>query len=89
VVCQLGTLAHNLLVWARNWLLPACPKIASFGMLRMVRDILHITAIVLLDEHNSIRKIVLNSADPFAKLIQPGLASLLAREQVAICSGEI
>jgi hypothetical protein len=89
MVCQLETLAHNLLVWARNWLAPFAAKIARFGMLRMVRDVLHITGKVELTEHNRIRKIVLNSADPFSKLIQPGLASLLAHEQVAICSGEI
>lgn len=89
MVCQLETLAHNLLVWARNWLAPFAPQIARLGMLRMVRDILHITGKVELTEHNLIRKIVLNSADPFAKLIQPGLASLLALEQVAVHSGEI
>jgi hypothetical protein len=89
MVCQLEALAHNLLVWARNWLAPFAATIAKFGMLRMVRDILHITGKVELTEHHHIRKIVLNSADPFTKLVQPGLASLLAHEQVVICSGEI
>jgi hypothetical protein len=89
MVCLLESLAHNLLVWARQWLAPLCPKIARFGMLRMVRDVLHITGIILSDEHRNIKKIVLNSADPFAKHIYPGLAELLAREQVAVCLGEI
>jgi len=31
----------------------------------------------------------LNSADPFARHIYPGLAELLAREQVVVCLGEI
>ena len=88
MVCQLEALAHNLLVWARKWLAPLCPKIAGFGMLRMVRDVLHITGIISLDEHKNIRKIVLNPADPFAKQIQDGLAALLALEQVAVCLGE-
>jgi hypothetical protein len=88
MVCQLEVLAHNLLVWTRKWLAPLCPKIAGFGMLRMVRDVLHITGIVSLDEHKNIRKIVLNPADPFAKQIQVGLVTLLAFEQVAICLGE-
>jgi len=57
-------------------------------MLRMVRDVLHITGIILLDEHKNIRKIVLNPADPFAKQIQVGLATLLALKQVAVCLGE-
>ena len=89
MVCQLEVLAHNLLVWARKWLAPLCPKIAMFGMLRMVRDVLHIFGIVSFDEHTNIRKIVLNSADPFASHIQTGLASILALDHVAVCLGEI
>ena len=89
MVCQLEVLAHNLLVWARKWLAPLCPKIARFGMLRMVRDVLHIFGIVSFDEHTNIRKIVLNSADPFASHIQTGLASILALDHVAVCLGEI
>jgi hypothetical protein len=89
MVCQLEVLAHNLLVWARHWLSPFCPKIAKFGMLRMVRDVLHITGIVTLDEQRNITKIILNSADPFAKYTQAGLASILALEHVAVCLGEI
>ena len=88
MVCQLEVLAHNLLVWARHWLSPLCPKIAKFGMLRMVRDVLHITGIVTFDEQRNIRKIVLNSADPFARHIQTGLASILALEHIAVCLGE-
>lgn len=89
MVCQLEVLAHNLLVWARKWLAPLCPKIAKFGMLRMVRDVLHIVGIVSLDQQRNICKIVLNSADPFATQIHTGLASILALDQVAVCLGEI
>jgi hypothetical protein len=88
MVCQLEALAHNLLVWARRWLAPFCPRIASFGMLRTVRDILHITGTIWIDDHKIIRKIILNPGDPFAKQIQAGLAALLASEQVAVCLGE-
>ena len=88
MVCQLEAIAHNLLVWARQWLAPLCPKIASFGMLRLVRDVLHITGTVWLDEHKNILKIVLNPADPFARQVQTGLAALLGPEQVAVYLGE-
>ena len=89
MVCQLEVLAHNLLIWARKWLTPLCPKLARFGILRMARDALQITGVVPLDQQRNIRKIVLNSADPFARHIQPGLASILALEQAAVCLGEI
>jgi hypothetical protein len=31
VLCQLETLAHNVLVWARQWLAPHCPKSLAWG----------------------------------------------------------
>lgn len=88
MVCQLEALAHNLLVWARRWLAPCCPRVARFGLLRLVRDAFHLTGTILLDEHNNIRQISLNKADPLARELQAGLASLLAQEQVAVCLGE-
>jgi hypothetical protein len=33
MLALLEALAHNLLVWARNWLAHLCPKVARFGML--------------------------------------------------------
>ena len=89
MVCQLEVLAQDLLIWARKWLTPLCPKFSRFGILRMVRDALQITGVVPLDQQRNIRKIVLNSANPFARHIQPGLASILALEQVAVCLYEI
>src|SRR5260370_2917596 len=37
----LGSLAHNVVVWARHWL--AVPQIQQCGILRMVRDVFHIS----------------------------------------------
>ena len=59
----------------------ALPKIASFGMLRMVRDVLQITPESGLTNKKNIRKIILNPADPFAKHIHVGFAALLAIDQ--------
>ncbi|HEX9923536.1 MAG TPA: hypothetical protein VGD99_12840 [Anaerolineae bacterium] len=39
VLIQLEALAHNVLVWARQWLAPRCPKIARLGIKRLVRDV--------------------------------------------------
>jgi len=50
MVSQLETLAHNLLAWTRCWPVSFCPKIASFGMLRMIRDILQITGRIWIDQ---------------------------------------
>jgi hypothetical protein len=47
----LGTLAHNVVIWAHGWLSeadPPCP-LQHYGMLRMVRDVLHISGFLVLD----------------------------------------
>jgi hypothetical protein len=89
MVCQLETLAHNLLVWARRWLAPHCPKVANFGFLRLIRDAFHVTGTIVLDTTNQVLQIILNPADPLAKELQAGLAALLTQEHVAVSLGEI
>jgi hypothetical protein len=88
MVVQLEALAHNTLVWVRRWLSPYCPRISSWGMLRLVRDLCHMTGLILFDPAGHIRQIVLNQADPVAKESSIGLASILAQEQVAVILGE-
>ncbi len=39
----LNQLAHNVLMWARHWLTEVAPKLARFGILRMVRDLLSVS----------------------------------------------
>lgn len=88
MVCQLEVLAHNLLIWARSWLAPYAPKIAKLGLLRLVRDALQVSGLIIFTPAASIQKIILNSADPLAKELQAGLAALLAQEQIAVILGE-
>jgi hypothetical protein len=88
VLIQLEALAHNVLIWARQWLAPRCPKIARLGIKRLVRDVFQMDGFLIFDQTSDLLHIVLNRADPFAKELAPGLASLLAREQVAVTLGE-
>jgi len=85
----LEALAHNILVWARHWLTPLCPKVAQFGMLRLVRDAFHINGLIVLGQASHVAKIVLNQIDPLARELHTGFAHLFAQEQVAISLGEI
>ena len=64
MVIQLEALAHNTLVWARQWLTPHWPNIARFGMLRLVRDVFHMNGLILLDHKAQVFQIILNQADP-------------------------
>ncbi len=43
----LGSLAHNVIIWARHWL--AVAPLQHYGILRMVRDVLHISGFLVFD----------------------------------------
>ena len=42
----LGTLAHNMLVWAREWLAAADPRLKRYGIVRILRDVLCVSGFV-------------------------------------------
>lgn len=88
MLSQLEVIAHNLLVWARRWLRPTCPRIGQFGFLRLVRDVLRINGRVIWDATGTIRQIILNPADPLARELQVGLSALLADAFIDVILGE-
>ena len=89
ILLQLEALAHNVLVWARRWLAPRSPKLARLGLKRWVRDVLQMDGFLIFDQALNLIEVHLNRADPFAREFSNGLAALFAREQVAVCLGEI
>ena len=78
----LGSLAHNIIVWARVWL--ASPALRKSGMLRMVRDVFHISGFLLTDALGQVVQIVLNQAAPLATVLVDPLGALLACTHVAV-----
>ena len=78
----LGSLTHNTIVWARRWL--AAPQLRSYGMLRMVRDIFHISGFLGVDVQGHIVQIGLNPAAPLASVLVDSLQELLAPAHMAI-----
>jgi hypothetical protein len=85
----LGSLAHNLIVWARRWLRREQPKIRHYGIKRMVRDILQVSGTLVVDEVGHLVAIVLNQAVPLARGLVAALARLLAPAHIAVNLGEI
>ena len=85
----LGSLAHNVIVWARGWLVAQQPKLAQYGMLRMVRDVFHIQGWIELDAHGHVVGIILNQAAPLVRGIGAALQGLLAPAHIAVTLGEI
>ena len=83
-----GTLAHNLLMWARRWLAQSSPEQAGhlqqFGIKRMVRDLAQISGSLTFDEHKRLLGIALSPANSLSKLMLLPLRHLLAPCSIAV-----
>ncbi len=88
MVTGLATLAHNVLVWARGWLVAQAPRLRRFGIKRLVRDAFGISGRVEFDEAGQVRAVVLNHADRLAHHLLTAFQTLLSAEQVGISLGE-
>jgi hypothetical protein len=83
-------LAHNVVIWARRWLTQAArpAKLRHYGMLRMVRDVFHISGFLVFDALGQLVEIVLNQAAPLASVLVESLRELLAPAHVALNLGQ-
>jgi Transposase DDE domain group 1 len=90
MVMLLGTLAHNVVIWARRWLREAAPscKLRHYGMLRMLRDVFHVSGFLVFDALDQLVQIVLNQAAPLAPILVESLRELLAPAHVALILGQ-
>ncbi len=86
MVMLLGTLAHNVIVWARHWL--ASPALCHYGTLRMVRDVFHISGFLLVDACGQVTQLVLNRSAPLASALVHPLRKLLLGAYVAVNLGQ-
>jgi hypothetical protein len=88
VVVALGALAHNVLVWAKDWLQAQCPRVARLGIKRLVRDVFGIGGRVEFDAQGQVIRIVLNQADRCAHWLLGALQALASSAHVAVSLGE-
>jgi len=88
MVVALGTLAHNVLVWARDWLMATTPPLGAFGLKRLVRDLLTVNGMVEYDERGRVCCIVLNQAHCYARRLVLALQMLVGTEHVSVILGE-
>ena len=89
MVMLLGALAHNVLVWSRRWLVPAAPRLAGFGALRLVRDVLGTCGFIEFNADGAIIRIVLNRGAPHAKTLAEAFRSLLKPQGIGLVVEEI
>lgn len=84
----LGTLAHNLLIWARRWLAQSSPhhahRLQQYGIKRMVRDLAHISGSLTFDAHGRLQGLALSSAGSLSKLLLLPLRQLLAPSSIVV-----
>jgi hypothetical protein len=88
MVMLLGTLAHNVVVWAKQWLMADAPKLKRYGVARLVRDVLQVSGFLELAATGLIKRIVLNGASALARHCAKSLRVLLKREHVSVILGE-
>jgi hypothetical protein len=88
MVALLGTLAHNVVVWAKRWLSGDAPKLRRYGMQRMVRDVLAVSGFVELGKTGTIKRVVLNGASALGRACAKALRVLLEAEHVRLTLGE-
>ncbi len=88
VVVLLSALAHNVVVWSREWL-SEVSKIKQHGVLRIVRDVFHVCGFVEVGLKGVVNRIVLNDAAAWARRCVNSLRALLKQQQVRVSLGEI
>jgi hypothetical protein len=88
MLVQLGALAHNVLVWARDWLAPTAPVVSQYGIARLVRDLFGVSGAVETDGTGRVGRIVLNQASRLARHCLSAFQLLLAPAQVVVVLGE-
>jgi hypothetical protein len=86
MVMLLASLAHNVILWARRWL--ASPSLQHYGMLRMVRDVFHLSGFLLVTASGQLTEVVLNQAAPLASILVEPFGQLLADVPVAVNLGQ-
>jgi hypothetical protein len=88
MIVLLSALAHNVVMWAREWLSHEAEKIKRNGVLRMVRDVFTVSGFLEMGAKNSIKRIVLSSAAGWARRYINSLRALLKQQHVRVTLGE-
>ena len=73
-------LAHNVLLWARQWLGPGTARLARLGIVRLVQEVWAVPGRVKVSA-GGLRRVRLKRAHPRARAVCRGLRPLLAPSQ--------
>ncbi len=84
----LGSLVHNVVVWARGWLTESADTLSGYGMLRMTRDVLHVSGFLLFDPAGHVQQIILNQYAPLAPFLFHSLRDILSPLHISVHLGQ-
>jgi len=82
----LGSLAHNVVVWARHWL--AIPQLQQYGPLRMVRDVFHISGFLSWDAAGHLVQVILNQDANLASCVVRSLKMRFSLLHIVVNLGQ-
>jgi hypothetical protein len=82
----LAQLAHNLVVWAKRWLVELEPELARFGVQRLVRDLFAIAGAMVFASGRLV-KVQLNQHNRLARRFHKPVAQYFARSKIEVVLG--
>ena len=88
MLTQLEVLAHNVLVWAQQWLSTEKPQLKQIGFVRLLRDVFTTTGELCFNPLGRLVEIRLNAADTLVRPWIQSLSDLLSSEHVAVNLGQ-
>jgi hypothetical protein len=89
MIVLLSSLAHNVILWARSWLSPnSSSPVQHYGMLRMVRDVFHISGFLVRDPSGHVLQVILNQNASHLRWLLFSFQQLLAPLHIAVNLGK-
>lgn len=76
-------------VWFRYYISISEPKLANFGLLLLVRDIIHITGVIVSDLYHKVLSITFNQVVHWASILAHSLKLFLASTHISFNLGKI
>jgi hypothetical protein len=86
IVVLLVQLAHNVLLWARQWLAQNAPRLRQYGIVRLIQSVWAIPGRIKLTD-KGVQRVRLRHAHPRARDVCCGFRPLLANSHLEVILG--
>jgi hypothetical protein len=86
MVVLLIQLAHNVLIWARQWLAKSVPRLCQYGIVRLIQEVWAIPGRIKLTD-KGVQRVRLRRLHPRARDVCCGFRPLLAHSHIEVVLG--